>query len=189
MNSFDEIFGQINSNESESIKISMSAIGVAVTGLIGRLESAVERQANDSSRQEANQALNQIIMSVKRMSSKSMARKFRKMFGQEGAFNIFQIEPEERQEMMTAIIAEKSKGIRIEASAAVKLMAVKTVFGIKANKKSGRFDDNQIRDIRIAHLIGEAYRKIGKKYQVSGDMIRSICIGECYKDVHAELID
>lgn len=196
----NEYFPMSNLNNVKSIvfesRSNMSRIQevdaeMQVNDLASRYENAIMNQNEDADRAAYYNFAGELIAKLKKMSSKSMARKFEKIFGFTGCFNVFNVDADERHEMFVNLYNHMMKlqfgsYIPVQGASMMKsaMMSIMTVA-----RQSGRFDDKQIADMRIQHLMNISYRKIGAKYGVSGDMIRSICIGESYKNVHPELID
>lgn len=165
---------------------------VMIVALMNRYEAAIETQNNDTLRAEYKATGAKIIATLKKMNSTAIARKYAKTFGYAGCFNVFNVDADERQSMIEELYGRMMSQIYGDwtpaISAKVMLSTLKDMFA--APVKTGRFDDNTIRNIRCERLAnGTSYRKIGAKYGVSGDMIRSICIGESYSNVAVELIE
>ncbi|MFU8927767.1 hypothetical protein [Acinetobacter puyangensis] len=46
-----------------------------------------------------------------------------------------------------------------------------------------KIDDDDVRTIRELKHAGMSYRQIGYKFDISHEMCRRVCIGQCYSEV------
>jgi hypothetical protein len=134
-----------------------------------------------------------VSKNLRKMNSVRLARKFEKTTGYAGCFNPWDVTSDERYEMIRTLWIRQMEVIFgdyvMAPSAGVLASSLDRVLGVKP-PQTGRFTEAEVIAIRVERLQnGTSFRKIGKQYGVSGDMIRSIVIGECYTDVAMNLIE
>lgn len=134
-----------------------------------------------------------VSKNLRKMNSVRLARKFEKTTGYAGCFNPWNVTSDERYEMLRVLWIRQMEAIFgdyvMAPSAGVMVSSLDRVLGIKP-PQTGRFSEAEVIAIRTERLQnGTSFRKLGKQYGVSGDMIRSIVIGECYTDIAMNLIE
>jgi hypothetical protein len=151
--------------------------------IIAAMKAKAVRQAADPVRAAYIEATYEVSREVKKMSTVAAIKKAAKI----GVIT------EDRDEAIWAIydfkMMERFGDYEMEPSAMAQMIGFENVATQEA--KSGRFTPEEVRDIRIARMMGKSYAaiKADGNYDVSKDMIRSICIGECYKDVAVSFIE
>lgn len=166
------------------------AFGVMINAALQNLNTIAENQAQDTTRATRTSAIREIDNRLSRMSTIALNRRFFRTFGVHGCFNVFNSSYDERRDMINELINYEMRDFAPAQtiSAIVELQSFMNVLGI-APRQTGRFSEDQVREIRITYLMGgTSYRRMGATYGVSGDMIRSIVIGESYATICTELI-
>lgn len=162
--------------------------------LLLTLENASASELVSEEQHAYDVAVRETYARLKKASSWTLAHKFEKTFGDLGVFNPWQVTREERHHLISSLaqrqLSEKFGNRRPRTGATVLLHAVKTLLGVGQASQQGRFSEDDIFTMRLERLeLGTSYRKLGAKYGVSGDMARSICLGECYTDVAVSVIE
>lgn len=190
----DSLWNELSGGQSAPIEIPSTThqlvIDANVVELTVRYDLLAETQAQDQGRQAYLAQARDIVDKLKRMSDRALARRFFKVFHVHGCFNLFDISDSERQDMILDLYNQAMKRLDLDVPSlggqVHKAAMQQLLCGVR---KVGRFDENQIIAIRSRRLEGLSYRKIALSVGVSGDMVRSICIGESYASVAKHLIE
>jgi hypothetical protein len=155
------------------------------------------REMSEQANVERNSRMTEVVAQLKRANTETLHARYQRVTG-EMLFNPYQ----ERYHMIDVLsdaIVEAEFGPRqyVGMSEHFRARFMRKYFGIKPlGAGNGRFDEEQIEAIRKQRINrGLSYAKIAKWIieefgtKITGDMVRSICIGECYKDVAQSYIE